>query len=318
MEFKSPGDIARRYPSGIHAMADGGTWNTLAGQPTDDSELALALARSIVKTGQYGEEAAARAYHYWYHSHPFDCGGTTAKALAAIGPPDVERGQTAAAAAQAASRESQANGSLMRVSPLAVWGHALPPAALAGLARTDSGLTHPHRVCCDAVAVFAVTVAHAIRTGERAASVYAFAMKRAEELRCCAEVRAVLSAAAAAPPASFMERQGWVLVALQNAFYQLLHAGTAEDGVVRTVMSGGDTDTNAAITGALLGAVHGREGIPAGWRNLVLTCRPIAGLPTVHRPRPRPFWPVDALELAERLVCLGAAAGLEASPGRAS
>jgi ADP-ribosylglycohydrolase/fructose-1,6-bisphosphatase/inositol monophosphatase family enzyme len=305
VEFQSPGEISRRYPGGIHAMADGGTWNTLAGQPTDDSELALALARSIAKAGQYGAEPAAHAYYYWYHSHPFDCGGTTAKALAAIGPLDVERRQTAAAASQAASKESQANGSLMRVSPLAIWGHALPPARLAECARTDSGLTHPHRICCDAVAVFAVAVAHAIRTGERAARVYAFAMKRAEELRCCAEVRTALGAAAAAPPGSFMERQGWVLVALQNAFHHLLHAGSVEEGVVRTVMSGGDTDTNAAITGALIGAVQGRAGIPAGWRNLILTCRPVAGLPAVHRPRPRPFWPVDALELAERLVCLG-------------
>jgi hypothetical protein len=77
------------------------------------------------------------------------------------------------------------------------------------------------------------------------------------------------------------------------------------------VQSGGDTDTNAAIAGALLGAVHGRAGIPAGWRNLILTCRPLAGLPTVHRPRPRPFWPVDALELAERLVCLGTRASAD-------
>jgi hypothetical protein len=30
---------------------------------------------------------------------------------------------------------------------------------------------------------------------------------------------------------------------------------------VETVMRGGDTDTNAAICGALLGAVHGRDAI---------------------------------------------------------
>jgi hypothetical protein len=105
-----------------------------------------------------------------------------------------------------------------------------------------------------------------------------------------------------------MERQGWVLVALQNAFHQLLHAVSVEEGVTRTVMSGGDTDTNAAIAGALLGAVHGREAIPTDWQRMILTCRPIAGLPTVHRPRPRAYWPVDALALAERLLCLGAAA----------
>lgn len=308
VEFKAPGEIARRYPGGLRTLADGGTWDTLAGQPTDDSELALMLARSIVKERQYSAEAAARAYHHWYHSRPFDCGGTTAKALAAIGPRDAELGQTAEAALQAASRESQANGSLMRCSPLAVWGHALEPERLAGFARTDSGLTHPHHVCRDSVVVFAVTAAHAIRTGERPAHVYAYAMKRAEEFRCCEEVRSALRAAATAPPASFMTRQGWVLVALQNAFHQLLHAESVEEGVVRTVMSGGDTDTNAAIAGALLGSVHGRDAVPPGWRRMILTCRPLAGLAAVRHPRPRAFWPVDALEVAERLLCLGAEA----------
>lgn len=311
VEFKSPGELARRHPGGLREMADGGTWNTLAGQPTDDSELALMLARSIVKEGRYDAEAAARAYHHWYHSRPFDCGGTTAKALAAIGPRDVERGQTAAAAAQAAARESQANGSLMRCSPLAAWGHALDPERLAGMAREDSGLTHPHQACGDAVAVFTAAAAYAIRTGERPAHVFAFAMKRVESFRCCREVRGALSAAATEPPASFMDRQGWVLVALQNAFHQLLHAESVEEGVVRTVMSGGDTDTNAAIAGALLGAVHGRDAIPRGWRQMVLTCRPLDGLAAVRHPRPRAFWPIDALELAERLVWLGAEAGRE-------
>jgi ADP-ribosyl-[dinitrogen reductase] hydrolase len=305
VEFKPPGEIARRFPKGLRWMQDGGTWDTLAGQPTDDSELALSLARSIVSEKQYSREAAARAYHHWYHSRPFDCGGTTAKGLAAIGPPDVERGRTASVAAQAASTESQANGSLMRVSPLAIWGHALQPEKLAALARADSALTHPHKTCRDAAAVFTVTAAHAIRSGERATKVFTFATRWADESKCCPEVRAALGRAAEAPPASFMERQGWVLVALQNGFHQLLHAMSVEEGVTRTVMSGGDTDTNAAIAGALLGAVHGREAIPTDWQRMILTCRPIAGLPTVRRPRPRAYWPVDALELAERLLCLG-------------
>lgn len=72
-------------------------------------------------------------------------------------------------------------------------------------------------------------------------------------------------------------------------------------------MAGGDTDTNAAIAGALLGAVHGREAVPAQWRQMVLSCHPAEGAPAVRRPRPRAFWPVDALTLAERLLVLGAA-----------
>jgi len=35
----------------VRELADGGTWNTIAGQPTDDSELALLLARMLAERG---------------------------------------------------------------------------------------------------------------------------------------------------------------------------------------------------------------------------------------------------------------------------
>jgi ADP-ribosylglycohydrolase len=93
-----------------------------------------------------------------------------------------------------------------------------------------------------------------------------------------------------------------VLIAFQNALYQLLHAENLEEGIVNTVMCGGDTDTNAAICGALLGAVYGCDAIPEQWFQSVLTCRPLAGQVDVRRPRPECFWPVDAMILAERLL----------------
>ena len=70
------------------------------------------------------------------------------------------------------------------------------------------------------------------------------------------------------------------------------------------IMHGGDSDSNAAIAGALLGAVHGRDAIPQSWRRALLSCRPLSGSPTAHT-RPMDFWPVDALELAERLLVSG-------------
>lgn len=285
VEFKGPAAIRSRYPDGVRDLADGGTWNTLAGQPTDDSEMALMLARSIVREGGYDTDAALAAYRAWHNSAPFDIGTTTRQGLA---------GQP--------STGSQANGSLMRVSPLAVWAHRLPPDEAAALARQDSALTHPHPVCCDAVAAYTLAIAHAVRTGESAQAAYEAALRWAREAKAEPSVIAALESAGQKPPADFLTQQGWVLIALQNAFYQLLHAPSLEEGIIATVMQGGDTDTNAAIAGALLGAVYGREAVPLRWRRAVLTCRPIAGLPGVHRPRPRPFWPVDLMELAERLL----------------
>jgi ADP-ribosylglycohydrolase len=41
VEFKSPESIRQAYPDGLRKLTGGGTWKMLAGQPTDDSEMAL-------------------------------------------------------------------------------------------------------------------------------------------------------------------------------------------------------------------------------------------------------------------------------------
>jgi len=309
VEFRSQIEIRRMYPDGVREPADGGTHDTIAGQPTDDSEMALMPARSIIRAGRYDAGEAATAYARWFGSYPLDYGATTAQALSPAldavrrgGAPEA----VAAAARAAARRESQANGALMRASPLGIFAHALPPATAAGLARQDALLTHPHPVCQDANAVFVLAIAHAVATGSGPEETYRFATDHAAALTRV-EVRDCLEQAAASPPADFQSRQGWVLIALQNAFWQLLHAPGLEAGVNDTIMRAGDTDTNAAVAGALLGAVYGIEAIPARWRDAVLACRPEQGRPGVHRPRPRPFWPVDALELACALAGLASA-----------
>ena len=304
VEFQSAETIRAEYPVGPRLLADGGSWDTLAGQPTDDSELALALARSIVESNGYNEEAVARAYAGWYASGPFDVGSTTRCALSPARHA-VEQGLSAATAAKgAANAASQANGALMRISPLGIFGAALPPDLIFEYARADAGLTHPHPVCRDASAVFSTTIAFAIQGGGDAVDAYEFATDMATSHDVTPPVLKALKDAASKRPSDYQSQQGWVLIALQNAFYQLLHTNF-EEGVIDTVRSGGDTDTNGAIAGALLGAVHGRAEVPQQWLDRVLTCRPMARVPGVKQARPAEFWPVDALCLAERLLLTG-------------
>jgi ADP-ribosylglycohydrolase len=190
------------------------------------------------------------------------------------------------------------------VSPLAVFAHSLVAEQAAELAREDSALTHPHPVCRDSAAAYTIAVAHAVRTGAGPAAAFTAALEWAGGA-ACPEVVESLEAASQGAPRCDGESQGWVRIALQNAFFELLHAGSLEEGVCRTVRRGGDTDTNAAIAGALLGAVHGRDAVPAQWRQSILSCRPHPL--RAKRVRGRAYWPIDALELAERLLLAGAA-----------
>jgi ADP-ribosylglycohydrolase len=284
-------------------MQDGGTWNTMAGQPTDDSELALLLARSIVDRGKYEIEKVASCYYYWFHeSHPFDVGSTIAQSMKNVQESDVISGRVAEVMKANASMQSQANGSLMRISPLALHAYRMSSEELLDLVLADSSLTHPNPVCGQCCALYCAAIIHAITTG-CAGGAYERALKLAEEWKVESAVSQALQDAESTPR-NAMEHSGWVLCAFQNAFYQLLHSNSFEDGVVDTVMQGGDTDTNAAIAGALLGAVYGRDAVPEDWRRLVLSCRPDATARATH-PRPWCLWPVDVMNLAERLLLCG-------------
>jgi fructose-1,6-bisphosphatase/inositol monophosphatase family enzyme/ADP-ribosylglycohydrolase len=299
--------LRQRFPDGLRNMTGGGAWNTMAGQPTDASEMALALGRSLYATGSYDPENAARAYAYWYHSNPFHFDQSVSQALGSIPathllPWGGRTGGAAEMALAAASGPSQSPVSLMRQTPFGIWGHRLDPDTLADGARADSRLTHPHPVCRESCAAFVIAIAYAVGTGATAAETYRHTLDWAA--RNCSETAVVdtLQAAAREPSRGNGGEVTGVLSVLQSAFHQLLHAPSFEAGVVATVMQGGPATIRGAITGALLGAVYGREAIPRPWRRCILSCHPIQGIPGVTQPRPAPFWPVDALDLAEGLL----------------
>jgi len=203
-EFQSGGTLRRRYPAGLRLLRDGGCWGLLAGQPTDDSELALMLARALVARGGYDDDAVARAYSFWYKSRPFDVGMATRQALSGI-QAEVAPAEQARAAA---SKKTQANGSLMRISPLGIFGHALDPYDLADLARRDSSLTHPHLICREACAVYAVAVARAVGRGGTPEQVYRDTLAWAEDACGDESVLAALKDAERRPPRGLRDPPG--------------------------------------------------------------------------------------------------------------
>jgi len=279
VEFKTAAEIARLFPGGVRELGDGGVYHTIAGQPTDDSEMALTLARCLISEKNYKKESVLDAYRAWLQTRPIDVGATTERGLLGLH-----------------TTESESNGSLMRISPVGVWA-AGDPARAAATARIDSALTHPNPVCVEASAGFAAAVAAGVGGAKREA------MLEAALANSSGAARAAIEAGAkGALPADYEKKAGWVLIALQNAFRCLMHE-ELEAALVGTIGHGGDTDTNAAVAGALLGAAHGREAIPSRWILAALACRPLAEAGAL-RPRPMACWPDDVLEIAEALLNL--------------
>jgi ADP-ribosyl-[dinitrogen reductase] hydrolase len=185
LEFRPAGSIEREYPNGLREIVGGGPFRVLPGQVTDDTELALALARSIIEHGGYDADRVAYAYLAWYRSGPFDVGGTTSQAFGGA----VEPGRAVAEQlTRRANRKSESNGSLMRASPLGIYGWKLPEIELAYLAATDSSLSHPAAACVAACVVHTYAIGYAIRTGHKPIAVY--------------ERRWTLPAGAPGPPSS--------------------------------------------------------------------------------------------------------------------
>lgn len=260
--------LGSRYEFMLHpkvkpVLEDGGFWGLAAGQPTDDGELMLTLAMSIVTQGGFSQPKVLAAYQEWYDSMPFDIGSATSSALRTglANHPRVE-----------------SNGALMRVAPIGV-AYWRDPVMAEEMARDDAAITHRSFRVQQLSGLYARAIAIGIKTGDREAMLE------------------ILESGTPLKIDNFHRRMGWVELAYSNAVRMLReYQDDLMTAVVQTVARGGDTDTNAAITGALLGAGGGI--VPAQWSKSIYTCDTTRG---VH-PRPALYGPNAVRELVQELV----------------
>jgi len=281
-----------------------GPFNVVPGQVTDDTELALALARSLVRKGTFDIYDIAQSYVTWFNSPPFDIGATTSTAFRGTNPkinPEENYARIQKNSAEG-NQKSLSNGCLMRISPLAITGVRWTEENLQMAAKMDCELTNPNPIALEAVAVYVTAIRTAILTGD-IKQTYESALSASSE---DGEIRKLLMAAQKQPEPILLSNgkavstdsqyQGYLGVALQNTFYELLNTNDFEKALVNIISRGGDTDTNGAIAGALLGAIYGYESIPYDWTETVLTAK------TEQRQEQYPD--VDTSDLIELAVLL--------------
>lgn len=287
VEFMTPVMIKTRYPNGLTDLQDGGVWETLSGQATDDSEMAITLARSIIRNSNYNQFEVLKSYQRWLNSKPFDCGITISKALNGI-----------------KSEHSQANGALMRVAPIGILGANFSFSDITDWAKKDAELTHINNVCVQTNILFASVIADAISQTITPLDLYTTLLQRAKDINADLSIMSVIEEAKTQPPSDYLEKQGWVLIAFHNAIWHMLNSKNPYQAIVDTASQGGDTDTNSAICGALMGAIYGIEAFPMQWQNAVLNCKPSEKIKGVKRPRPQEYWTCDIFDIAEQLLMI--------------
>jgi ADP-ribosyl-[dinitrogen reductase] hydrolase len=243
-EFLTPGEIKHKY--GVHKKIIGGGWLHLKpGRVTDDTEMSLALGRSILENEGVEAAAVAEAFSDWMRSKPVDIGNTVRRGIVHFrntGEPFVPENEFDAG-----------NGACMRSVPIALGYWNAPLEELVQVSRTQSHVTHNNpQADAGTEAVLRMTIA-ALKGESKAA------------LRDSAEALVETH-----KPYRFDRRaeenpSAWIVHTLKAVFQAFWAHDSFEGILVDVVNRGGDADTTGAIAGMLAGACYGVDTIPKPW-----------------------------------------------------
>lgn len=267
VEFMAPGSFVP-----VTRYRNGGPHRLNAGEWTDDTSLALALADSIAHVGWDLNDQAKR-YVQWMkqgkysvNGRCFDIGITTSEAL------DRFIDSKDARTSGIRDEDSSGNGSIMRLAPVPIQYHGHYPnniPELARLAEESSLTTHASEQCLSACRYMSLVLS-ALLQGEDRSTILSPSWGPLNELNAAKPLHPQILAVA---HGSFRDKQppairgsGWVVQSLEAALWAFHDAANFEEAVLRAVNLGDDADTTGAVCGQFAGAFWGENGIPASLR----------------------------------------------------
>lgn len=246
----------------------------LAGRPlwtsSDSIALALNLARSLGELGRF-EAADVMARHVdWFRSNRRGTGTFTLKVLARVSDGTSPWEDAARLVWEERGPEvSAGNGSVSYCAPLGA-AYAHRPRALRRTAPALSALTHHDERCRSACLAVTVAVAAGVR-GEPPTVAVQTAITEVLDREGGEELEFLVEAVGSARPVDGPD-MGFCLFTAAAGLQALLRSADADPGqgtfereLRRVVALGGDTDSNAAVAGALLGATVGAAMLPEAW-----------------------------------------------------
>ncbi|HMP51380.1 MAG TPA: ADP-ribosylglycohydrolase family protein [Candidatus Melainabacteria bacterium] len=265
LEFSPPGTFKKTVD-----MVGGGPFQLEAGQWTDDTSMALCLAESLIESDGFDAADQMRRYCLWMNEGHlsvlgwcFDIGRTTANALKNFE-------NTAEPYSGSTARDTQANGSMMRLAPVAMLYANAPVKAALGYCADSSRTTHGHVVCQDACRFLGALIICALKGMQKEAFLlehppigdgdYWSQYPLSEDLQR-------IAAGSYRQPIDSQEIAGigYAPKSLEAALWAFHHSTCFEDGALLAVNLGDDADTTGAIYGQLAGAYYGLSGIPKAW-----------------------------------------------------
>ncbi|MDX9864295.1 MAG: ADP-ribosylglycohydrolase family protein [Anaerolineaceae bacterium] len=239
----------------VREMQDG---RMPAGSFTDDTEMALALAESLLFQKPLDPDDLIQRFVAWFRTHPPDIGIQTNRILSwlAAGHPFEE----VLVRTQLEMPDSAGNGSLMRCWPVALAWLQGRSERIADT-RLQSQITHPHPDC-QAACVFTNLMIVDLIQGVPKQEAFQAALQSVE----LSDNFRQLIENAPRQQRKDLQNTGWVRHTLESAIWGLMNTTSFSEAVVQVANLGQDADTAASVTGALAGAAYGLNAIPAAWQ----------------------------------------------------
>lgn len=280
-EFCTPDQIKKSGWNGDLIYGD--IWKLKAGQYTDDTLMALCIADALVADGKFVAQTVADNYIKWVESGNLRGIGNTCERsiynmkkgfpLDQCGKKNIGRAKPSFKRVGDVGKPDLAtdfcgNGTVMRAAPIGLFFRN-DLKALEAAAIQDATMTHDHPDARDASYVLCFIIAK-LSQGED----LTYAVSQIVDLN--QEYPHVLESIICGlechnkemsldEVGTIMGTTGCAHSTLGTALYCAASSNSFQEALVKAVMMGGDTDTRAAITGAILGTVAGVEGIPAEW-----------------------------------------------------
>ena len=240
--------------------------------------MAISLLRGILNSEDKKLDSflIAKEYLNWYDSDPFDIGMTTANGIKWIRRylkkyPKGDNFNKLINKVAEVNEGSQSNGWLMRATPLSVYWYKLSDSKIYDFTKLDVTLIHSHPTAIQSVVCYNIAIAHMLNNicdAEGAidrVSKYIETIDDEDWSNLKDIWKQTLEAESPTDLITAKEKIGFVLIAFSYAFFYLKNNYSYEAAIRDMLLQGGDTDTNAAIVGGLLGARWGLDAIPKEW-----------------------------------------------------
>lgn len=163
-----------------------------------------------------------------------------------------------------------ANGSLMRILPIAFYGKKLNGQELVQLTEEVSSLTHGHKrskLACIFYVEFAIQLMEGYKKEEALDRTISFVKSNCLETYFdeFPHFEKILNGEIVNAEKKQIKSTGYVIDTLEAVLWAFFHADGYRDAILNAINLGGDTDTIAAIAGGIAGIYYGLDDIPAEW-----------------------------------------------------